>query len=64
MSGKPGRPRGKRSNPNYIFLGGYITRDTYKEVKHLLIDSDMEISELLQTLLDQWIDEQYAEEDS
>jgi len=36
-------------------VGGYVKVTTYKQTKHLLIDADMEISELLQQLLDNWI---------
>lgn len=51
----PGRPRGKRSDPKFIFLGGYIKRTTYRAVKRRLLREDMEISELLQILLDKWL---------
>jgi len=52
---KPGRPKGKRSSKDYTYVGGYVKVTTYKQTKHLLIDADMEISELLQQLLDNWI---------
>lgn len=58
-----GRPKGKRSNPNYIYVGGYISRDTYRAMKHLLIDRDLEISELLQQLIDGWIYDSYLDKD-
>lgn len=52
---KPGRPPGKRSNPNYVQIAGYITKPTYRAVKIKCINEDKEISEVLQILLDQWL---------
>jgi len=53
--GKPGRPKGKRSDKNYTQVCGYVKLSTYKQVRHLLIDEEIEFSELLQELLDDWI---------
>lgn len=52
---RPGRPRGKRSDRNYTQVCGYVRLDTYKAVRKLLIDEDLEFSELLQSLLESWI---------
>lgn len=52
---KPGRPKGKRSDRLYCQVCGYVKISTYKEVKHLLIDEDLEFSELIQQLLDEWL---------
>lgn len=52
---KPGRPRGKRSDKTYTQVCGYVKLSTYKEVRKLLIDDEMEFSELLQELLDNWV---------
>lgn len=52
------RAIGKRSNTEYIQKGAYIKRTTDKSVKRLLIESDMDFSELVETLLNQWIEEQ------
>lgn len=53
--GKPGRPKGKRSDKAYTQVCGYVKLATYKEVRKLLIDEEMEFSELLQELLDEWV---------
>jgi hypothetical protein len=50
-----GRPKGKRSNPNYIQISGYVTLKTYKAVKNALFKEEMEYSELIQLLLDEWL---------
>jgi hypothetical protein len=52
---KRGRPKGKRSSSEYVQVAGYIRKNTFKEMRHLLIDEEMEISELLQELIDEWI---------
>jgi hypothetical protein len=52
---KRGRPKGKRSSNEYIQVAGYIRKTTFKEMKHLLLDEEMEISELLQQLIDDWV---------
>lgn len=49
-----GRPRGKKSSEDYILIGGYIRKSTYRRIKHLLIDEDLELSELLEMLLSGW----------
>lgn len=54
---KPGRPKGKRSDPKYIFLGGYIRKTTYRSVKKRLFQQDKEISELLEELLQEWLNQ-------
>lgn len=52
------RATGKRSNPDYVQVGAYIKRSTDKAVKRLLIDNDeMDFSELVESLLLQWIDD-------
>lgn len=52
-----GRPKGKKSDPDYTQIAPYIRLDTYRAMRHRLIDSDMEISELIQELLDRWLRE-------
>lgn len=59
---KRGRPLGKRSDKlNYCQVCGYIKRTTYREVRKKLIDADQEFSELLQELLDQWLENQQSD---
>ena len=52
---KRGRPKGKRSSNEHIQVAGYIRKETFRRMKHLLLDEEMEISELLQQLIDDWI---------
>lgn len=52
---RPGRPRGKRSDKTFTQVCGYVKVATYKEAKKILIDEEMEFSELLQQLLEQWV---------
>lgn len=50
-----GRPKGKKSNPEYITLTTYIKVKTYKELKKRCVDLDMEMSEVVQELLEDWL---------
>ncbi len=51
-----GRPKGKRSNPNYRQVSAWIRRDTYDRVTIRLVrENRREFSELLQTLLEAWL---------
>lgn len=51
-----GRPRGKRSNPEFTPLYGYIRKATHKEVKIKLIrQGNQDLSELLEELLAAWL---------
>lgn len=51
-----GRPRAKKSDPDYTTLTTYIKLSTYKEFKKRCIDLDTEMSEVVQRLLDEWLD--------
>jgi hypothetical protein len=52
---KPGRPRAKRSDPEYTQVTAYIRRDTYMAVKRKLLDmDDAEFSDTLEELLARW----------
>lgn len=57
---KQGRPRGKRSNPDYEQVTAYIRRNTYTEVKIALLQSGkgQEFSELIEELLTEWLSTQ------
>jgi hypothetical protein len=53
---KPGRPRAKRSDPEYTQVTAYIRRDTYMAVKRKLLDlDDAEFSDTLEELLSEWL---------
>ncbi|MFN6572006.1 hypothetical protein [Dendronalium sp. ChiSLP03b] len=59
-SPKRGRPKAKRSDPDYEQVTAYIRRDTHTTVKiELLKDAQtgekQEFSELVQDLLEQWL---------
>ncbi|HEY9697060.1 MAG TPA: hypothetical protein V6D10_07340 [Trichocoleus sp.] len=54
---KPGRPKGKRSDPDYILCCGLVKKKTLKQVKHLLLDRDLELSQLMEQLFQEWIDQ-------
>jgi|GEM_PF-976838 len=55
---KRGRPKGKRSHPDYEQVTAYIKTLTYQEVKIALLREGQkrEFSELVQELLDNWLE--------
>ena len=55
-----GRPPGKRSDPDYKQYSVLLKRQTHRKVSGLLRDreSDQDVSELVEQLLDQWLAEQ------
>ena len=57
QSPKRGRPKGKRSHPNYEQVTAYIRKDTYQEIKIALLREGQkrEFSELIQELLEDWL---------
>lgn len=52
---KKGRAKGKRSDPNYTQIGAYIPVDLHKRVKRRLVDEDIDLSDLITQLLDEWV---------
>ena len=48
-----GRPKGKRSNPDYTQVTAYIRQETYKDIRVLLLQKGdgQEFSELVEELL-------------
>ena len=54
---KRGRPKGKRSHPDYEQVTAYIKKDTYQEIKISLLREGQkrEFSELVQELLENWL---------
>ncbi len=61
-AGKPGRPRAKRSDPNYVQTSPYIKKSTLQAVKmQLLVEGQgREYSELVEQLLAEWLNTQKA----
>lgn len=55
-----GRPRGKRSNPDYEQVTAYIKRETYRNTKIALLQQgdNQEFSELVEQLLSEWLSTQ------
>jgi hypothetical protein len=54
---KMGRPKGKRSNPEYTQVTAYIRQDTYKDIRVLLLQKGdgQEFSELVEELLSEYL---------
>ena len=58
--GKRGRPKGKKSDPDFVSTIVYIRKKTHIQVKRLLLDLEeqnkkQDCSELVQELLDAWV---------
>jgi hypothetical protein len=49
------RKRGKSADPEYVKLTSYIRRQTHLQVKRKLLDRGMEISELVEELMNSWL---------
>ena len=60
---KRGRPRGKRSHPDYEQVTAYIKKKTYKETKIALLEQEEveDFSELVENLLSEWLSTQKSE---
>lgn len=60
---KRGRPRGKRSNPDYEQVTAYIKKKTYKETKIALLEQEEveNFSDLVEKLLSEWLSTQKPE---
>ena len=56
----PGRPPGKRSDPEYKQYSVLLKKQTHREVTKILRDQEdsPDVSELLQQLLEQWLEQQ------
>jgi hypothetical protein len=54
---KMGRPKGKRSNPDYTQVTAYIRQETYKDIRVLLLQKGdgQEFSELVEELLSEYL---------
>jgi len=54
---KRGRPKGKRSDPDYEQVTAYIRKDTHASIKIALLQEGQkrEFSHLVQELLDEWL---------
>jgi hypothetical protein len=56
----PGRPPGKRSDPEYKQYSVLLKRYTHRQVTNILRNQENspDVSELLQQLLEQWLEKQ------
>jgi len=54
-----GRPKGKRSDPDFEQVTAYIRKDTHRQVKMALLaqGQNREFSELTQALLSAWLEQ-------
>jgi hypothetical protein len=45
----------KPNSSEYVKLTAYIPKDTHRAVKRVLLESDQDLSELIEALLSQWL---------
>ena len=50
-----GRPRGKKSNPNFVQVTVYVRRDTHMVARQRLYEEGKELSQLVQELVADWL---------
>ena len=50
------RGGGRRSDSDYRQVSAYVRRDTYQRVKLALLEEDREFSELVEELLQHWLE--------
>lgn len=60
---KKGRPKGKRSNPDFEQVTAYVRSKTYRQTKIALLEQDelSDFSELVEELLNEWLSTQKGE---
>ena len=60
---KKGRPKGKRSNPDFEQVTAYVRSKTYRQTKIALLQQDelSDFSELVEELLNEWLSTQKGE---
>ena len=52
---RPGRPPGKHSNPDYAQVTVYVRKTVRKAIKIRLFEEGLEMSELVERLLSNWL---------
>lgn len=45
----------KPNSSEYVKLTAYIPKETHRAVKRILLESDQDLSELIEALLSQWL---------
>src|SRR5262249_41779868 len=53
---KPGRPPGKRTNPDYQSVTTFLRKKTYLNVQKALIGGDQDFGDVVDDLLKEWLD--------
>lgn len=51
----PGRPPGKRSNPDYQSVTTFLHKQTYLDTQRALIGTDKDFGDLVDSLLTEWL---------
>ena len=46
---------GKTSNPDFVQISAYIRKETKRQARTLLIDSEEDLSDVIEKLLAEWI---------
>ncbi|ABC98416.1 hypothetical protein SYN65AY6LI_03715 [Synechococcus sp. 65AY6Li] len=57
---EPPEAGAKPNSSEYVKLTAYISKETHRAVKRLLLESDQDLSELIEALLAQWLRSQSA----
>ncbi len=52
---KPKNVRGKRGSNEYKQINAFISKDLHKEIRHILIDKDQDLSSIVEELLQTWV---------
>lgn len=50
-----GKSRGKSSSPDYQRLTVYLRRDTILDLKHRIVGTNIELSDIVQDAVDRWV---------
>lgn len=50
-----GRPPGKKNNPKYKQVTVYLREEAHRSAKKVLLDEERDFSELVDELLEQWL---------
>lgn len=49
------KTKGRRQDPNYLQTTIYIPKDLHKAVKLAMIEDNLELSSIVETLLSEWL---------
>ena len=51
-----GRPRGKRTDPDYQSVTTFLHKQTYLDVQRTLVGRDQDFGDVVDSLLKEWLD--------